>query len=96
MKTLTAADELVYHSLRTLKLTGRERLQPWLDRLQNWDSDEALRASAEPLPDMPGGFTLRAGPQDRVFFRVNGDTVTVLGFSTKQALHAMFPDAEIA
>ena len=87
MKKVVLAPD-VEIALRTLDPDGVRRMQGWFAYLERWDTDEAVRNSSISLEEMPGVYLLRTTTDLRIFFRVDGDTVTVLDVAKKAALLA--------
>jgi hypothetical protein len=75
-------------ALRTLDDDGRQRVHAWFDQLRNWDGDETVRENSYPLKDIPGVYVLRTNTDFRIFFKIEGDTITILDISKKQTIMA--------
>jgi hypothetical protein len=73
-------------AMRMLDPDGARRVQAWFSYLERWDTDEAVRRNSEQLPEMPGVYVMRTTTDIRIFFRIDGDTVTVLDVAKKSAL----------
>jgi hypothetical protein len=65
-------------SLGALDPDGVRRVHAWFDYLAQWDEEEAVRKSSVELPGHPGVHLLRTSTDLRIFFRIDGDTITVL------------------
>ena len=78
----------VNFALRTLRADDLGRVRAWFDQLANWDGDPHVRANSPELADMPGVCMFRTGTDARLFFTIDGDTVTVLDMAKKQAILA--------
>lgn len=61
-------------------------VQAWFSYLERWDTDEVVRRNSEPLPEMPGVYVMRTTTDIRIFFRIDGDTVTILDVAKKAAI----------
>ncbi len=81
-------DPSVEIALRTLDPDGERRLLAWFDYLERWDTDEAVQRNSVPLPEMPNTYMLVTTTDIRIFFRIDGDTVTVLDVAKKAAILA--------
>ena len=88
MKTLVTTPP-VDIALRTLDAEDRRRVHAWFDHLRNWDSDSFVRTHSFPLKSVEGVYVFRTSSDLRIFFRFDGDTITVLDLATKQAILAM-------
>lgn len=73
-------------SMRSLDQDGVRRVHAWFDYLKRWDEDEQVRKNSLSLPDHPGVLVLRTTTDIRVFFRIDGDTITVLDVAKKPAI----------
>lgn len=73
-------------ALRTLDPEGVRRAHAWFACLQRWDFDEVVRKNSEPLEDLPGVYVLRTTTDIRIFFRIEGDTVTILDIAKRAAI----------
>lgn len=93
MKTLVTTPP-VDIALRTLDDEDRRRVHAWFDHLRNWDSDSFVRSHSVPLKSVKGVYIFRTTSDFRIFFRFDGDTITVLDLTTKQAILAMSGRAE--
>ena len=72
--------------LQTLSADELRRVQAWFTHLANWDGDTFIRANSHSLPEIPGVFVLRTSTDLRIFFRLEGETITVLDVAKKQAI----------
>jgi hypothetical protein len=79
-------DPSVEIALRTLDPEGVQRMHAWFSYLERWDTDELVRKSSAELEGMPGVYVLRTTTDLRIFFQVDGDTVTVLDIAKKAAI----------
>jgi hypothetical protein len=73
-------------AMRTLDADGVRRVNAWFSYLERWDSDEVVRRNSHQLPQMPGVYVLRTTTDIRIFFRIDGDTITVLDVAKKAAI----------
>ncbi len=87
MKKVVLSPE-VEIALRTLDPDGVRRMHGWFDYLKHWDTDELVRKNSHPLPGQPDVYLMRTTTDIRVFFRIDGDTVTVLDVAKKAAILA--------
>jgi hypothetical protein len=87
MKKLLLAPE-VEIALRTLDQEGVRRVNAWFACLQRWDTDEVVRENSAPLEEMPGVYVLRTTTDLRIFFRIEGETITILDIARKAAILA--------
>ena len=83
-KVILAPD--VEIALRTLDPDGVRRLHAWFSYLERWDTDEEVWKNSVQLKEMPGVYLLRTTTDIRIFFRIDGDTVTVLDVAKKAAI----------
>src|SRR5438046_1370494 len=65
-------------SMGSLDPDGVRRVLAWFDYLKRWDEDEVVRKNSLPLPGHEGVYVLRKTTDIRIFFRIDGDTITVL------------------
>jgi hypothetical protein len=64
------------------------QLQGWFDRLRHWDEDEVVRKNSALLDSIPGVYVMITTTDIRIFFRIDGDTVTVLQVARTAAILA--------
>lgn len=88
MKTVVTNAPAVELSMRSLDPDGVRRVHAWFHYLERWDEDEVVRKNSVELPDHPGIFVLRTTTDIRIFFRIDGDTITILDVGTKPAILA--------
>jgi mRNA-degrading endonuclease RelE of RelBE toxin-antitoxin system len=83
-------------ALRTLDDDTRRRVDSWLTRLANWDGDEFVRRHSQSLDSPPGVFVLKTSTDLRIFFTIQGNTVTILDIGKEQSilLSGHLPGAE--
>jgi mRNA-degrading endonuclease RelE of RelBE toxin-antitoxin system len=73
-------------AMRTLDPDGVRRVNAWFSYLERWDTDEAVQRNSKQLHDLPGVYVLRTTTDIRIFFKIDGDTVTVLDVAKKAAI----------
>ena len=73
-------------AMRTLDPDGVRRVHAWFNYLERWDTDEVVRKNSEQLNEIPGVYVMRTTTDIRIFFRIDGDTVTVLDVAKKAAI----------
>jgi hypothetical protein len=81
-------DPSVEIALRTLDQDGVRRVHAWFTYLERWDTDEVVRKNSQQLPGIPDVYVLRTTTDLRIFFRIDGDTITVLDIAKKAAIMA--------
>lgn len=73
-------------AMRTLDPDGVRRVHAWFDYLKQWDTDEVVRKNSKPLQEMAGVYVMRTTTDIRIFFEIDGDTITVLDIAKKSAI----------
>ena len=73
-------------ALRTLGPDEVRRIHAWFDHLANWDGDPFVRENSHALAEVPGVRVFRTSTDTRIFFTIEGDTITVLDVANKQAI----------
>ena len=73
-------------AMRSLDSAGVRLVHGWFDYLQRWDEDEVVRKNSVPLESIPGVYVMRTTTDIRIFFRIEGDTVTVLDVAKTPAI----------
>ncbi len=73
-------------ALRTLGPDEVRRLRAWFDHLANWDGDPFVRENSHTLAEVPGVRVFRTSSDTRIFFTIEGDTITVLDVARKQSI----------
>jgi mRNA-degrading endonuclease RelE of RelBE toxin-antitoxin system len=73
-------------ALRTLDADGVRKVHAWFDHLRNWEDDEFVRAHSHTLEGVSGVYVLKTGTDIRIFFRIDGNTVTILDIAKKAAI----------
>jgi mRNA-degrading endonuclease RelE of RelBE toxin-antitoxin system len=79
---------LVDVALRTLDNESRRQVNAWFDNLANWDGDEFVRKHSHILDSLPDVYVLRTSGDLRIFFKIQGNTLTVVDIATKQSIEA--------
>ena len=75
-------------ALRMLDANGRRKVHAWFTHLANWDGDAFIRSHSHSLDSVPGVYVLKTSTDLRVFFRIDGETVTILDVGSKQSILA--------
>ena len=75
-------------ALRMLDANGRRKVHSWFTHLANWDGDAFIRSHSHSLDSVPGVYVLKTSTDLRVFFRIDGETVTILDVGSKQSILA--------
>lgn len=75
-------------SMSSLGPDDVRRVHAWFDYLKRWDEDEVVRKNSLPLPGHQGVFVLRTTTDIRIFFRIDGNTITVLDIAERSAIVA--------
>jgi hypothetical protein len=73
-------------AMRPLDANGARQLNALFDNLRRWDEDEALRRNSILLDSIPGVYVLRTTTDIRIFFRIDGDTITLLDVAKTPAI----------
>jgi hypothetical protein len=71
-------DESVQMVLRVMNPDPVAQMHAWFNHLARWDTDEEVRKNCHPLQNTPGVFVMQTNSDLRIFFQVDGDTITVL------------------
>lgn len=79
-------------SMTSLDPDGVRTVHAWFDYLKRWDEDEVVRKNSLALPGHKGVYVLRTTTDIRVFFRIDGDTITVLDIAKQSAIIASGDD----
>lgn len=85
MKTVVLSPA-VEIAMRSLTPDGVRRLHAWFDYLQRWDEDPVVQKNSVRLDSIPGVYVMRTTTDIRIFFRIDGDTVTVLDVAKTPAI----------
>jgi mRNA-degrading endonuclease RelE of RelBE toxin-antitoxin system len=81
-------------ALRTLDADGRRKVRSWFDHLANWDGDEFVRSHSHSLDSVPGVYVLKTSTELRIFFKIQGETITILDIASKQSILTSGDSAE--
>lgn len=73
-------------ALRTLDAANQRRVHSWFDQLANWDNDAHVRNRSQSLDAVPGAYVLNTTTDLRIFFRIDGNTVTILDIAKEQSI----------
>jgi len=73
-------------AMRTLDPDGVRGVHAWFTYLERWDTDEVVRRNSQQLQELPGVYVMRTTTDIRIFFRIDGDTITVLDVAKKAAI----------
>jgi mRNA-degrading endonuclease RelE of RelBE toxin-antitoxin system len=73
-------------ALRTLDDETRRRVNAWFEHLANWDGDEYVRSHSHSLDSIPGVYVLKTSTDLRIFFTMQGNTVTIIDIAKKQSI----------
>jgi hypothetical protein len=88
--------EPVEIALRMISDDDVRKVRGWFDRLSNWDSDSFVRRHSHSLPSVPDVQVLKTSTDLRIFFKMEGDTITVIDVARTHAIlaSAAVPEAE--
>jgi mRNA-degrading endonuclease RelE of RelBE toxin-antitoxin system len=75
-------------AVRTLPAEGVRQVHSWFDHLANWDGDEHVRKMSPEVAGHPGVRVLRTSSDYRIFFRIDGDKITILDIAKTPAIIA--------
>jgi hypothetical protein len=73
-------------ALRTLGQDDRWQLLAWFDHLKNWEGDEFVRTHSHKLSSPKNTYVLQTSTDIRIFFTIEGDTITVLDVAKRPAI----------
>jgi hypothetical protein len=73
-------------ALRTLDTEDVRKVRAWFDHLRNWDGDAFVRARSHALEEVPGVYVLKTSTDIRIFFRLDGNTITILDIARRPAI----------
>jgi mRNA-degrading endonuclease RelE of RelBE toxin-antitoxin system len=73
-------------ALRSLDSENRRRIHAWFDHLKNWDGDQFVRSRSHKLEGLPDVYVLRTSTDLRIFFRIDGDTITILDVAKRSTI----------
>ena len=86
MKT-TVTTPPVDIALRTMNADEVQRVHAWFDHLRNWDADAYVRNHSHKLSGLQDTYLLKTNTDLRIFFRIDGDTITILDVAKKSAIY---------
>ena len=75
-------------ALRTLDAPEVQKVQAWFARLRNWDKDAYVRRHSHRLEDDPAIYLLTPRSEIRIFFQIDGDTITILDVTKESVILA--------
>ena len=87
MKNLRTTSSVDF-AIHTLGPDEGRRIRASVDSLRNWDTDANLRRISTPLVELPGKYIMCTNTDMRIFFRIDGDTITILDVAGKSAILA--------
>jgi mRNA-degrading endonuclease RelE of RelBE toxin-antitoxin system len=73
-------------ALRTLDHENARKVQAWFAHLGNWDNDPFVQSHSHRLDSVPGVYVLKTSSDIRIFFKMDGDTITILDIAKKQSI----------
>jgi hypothetical protein len=73
-------------ALRTLGEEEVRRIHAWFAHLANWENDPFVRENSHALAEVPGVRVFRTSSDTRIFFTIDGETITVVDVAQKQAI----------
>jgi len=73
-------------ALRALDTDGVRKVYAWVDHLRNWDGDEFVRTHSHSLEGVSGVYVLKTSTDIRIFFKIDGNTITVLDIAKKPSI----------
>ncbi len=73
-------------ALRSLAPDGVRRAHAWFGYLKRWDEDEVVRQNSVLLPGHDAVYVLRTTTDIRIFFKIEGDTITILDVAEKPTI----------
>ncbi len=76
-------------SLSALKPDEVRKVHSWFDYLCHWDEAAEVRENATPLEEFPGVYYYRTPSDLRIFFRIDGETVTIVNVGNVSWIRAV-------
>ena len=73
-------------AMLTLSQDDRQEVLTWLGHLKNWEKDEHVRGRSPRLPSAKNTYVLQGNRDIRLFFSVEGDTITVYDIAKRSAI----------
>jgi hypothetical protein len=86
MKKEVITTPFVDVAFRTLDTENRRQVNEWFRHLANWDGDEFVRNHSYSLDSLPGVHVLKTDSDLRIFFKIEGNTLTVVDIATRQSI----------
>lgn len=75
-------------ALRTMDDGEARTVRAWFDKLRHWDTDQDVRSHAHRLTGFQKPvYLLKADKDFRIFFEIDGDTVTILDVAKKATIY---------
>jgi hypothetical protein len=65
---------------------GRRRIMAWIDNLKRWETDSYVREHSHKLNGEGNVYLLITDSDLRIFFSLEGDSITVLDITTRSTL----------
>jgi hypothetical protein len=75
-------------ALDSLDEASVRRVNAWFDRLRNWDKDSFVRGRSHSLEEIPGVYVLFTSTDLRIFFKIDGDTITIVDIAKQSTILA--------
>jgi hypothetical protein len=75
-------------ALRSLESDDVRKVQASFDQLRNWNGDASVGTHSYRLEAVPDVYVLRVGKDIRIFFKIDGNTITILDVAKKSAIIA--------
>ncbi len=73
-------------ALRSLDTDDVRRVNAWFEHLRHWDDDAYVRSHSHQLEGVPAVYLLKTPTVLRIFYRIDGDTITILDVAKKSAI----------
>jgi hypothetical protein len=73
-------------ALRTLGFDDRQRVQAWIGNLKNWEGDRFIQEHSYKLKPTENTYVLHTTTDIRIFFTLEGDTITVLDVAKRPGI----------
>ncbi|MGC8639219.1 MAG: hypothetical protein ACP5XB_04995 [Isosphaeraceae bacterium] len=80
----------------TLGVEDRRDIDVWFDQLRNWRNDPLIRSKSKHLKTGDETYTIQAGSDLVLAFKITDDAVTILAIFRKEALRPFEAMAERA
>ena len=75
-------------ALRSMDADGVQQVEAWFDHLRNWETDEYVRTHSRRLDGVKGVSVLRTTSDLVIFFRMSGNTITILDLAKTPTIRA--------